>query len=236
MERKRAMLFVAWVLIAGAAPLCADSVRTVSVAGTAEIRVAPDTVIWKVAASETDPKDLFAAKRRVEARMNQLRALKVRLGIADADFEEGQMLIKREYDTDARGARGAFRWFVVSQQVVIRQTDIRRFDEFLDALAAGGGEVEYTFESSRIFDLRREARIAALRAAKEKASALAAAASAKVGRVVSVSEYLPAGQDRGFLASGTLLEANVAPDSSSGRILPGAIVVQATVYATFELE
>ncbi len=45
-------------------------VRTISVSGTAEIRSAPDIVVWRVTPTEVEAKDIFPAKRRVETKVN----------------------------------------------------------------------------------------------------------------------------------------------------------------------
>ena len=47
------------------------------------------------------------------------------------------------------------------------------------------------YESSRIQDIRVEARLKALRAAKEKAAAMVEALGAKLGRVLTINEHSP---------------------------------------------
>ncbi len=97
-------------------------------------------------------------------------------------METGHVSIRREYERGQYGYRGAFRHFVVSRSVTVRQRDLERFDEYLDALVSCAEmEVDFSFESSRIHAVRAETRLKAVMAARDKAAAMAGIVGAKLG-------------------------------------------------------
>lgn len=238
MKRIAVAVFAVLLLpVAGKAQTAEERpLRTISVAGTVEVQTAPDQIVWWVGLTHLD-KDLFAAKRRNELRLKALLVVREKLGLEEGDIETGPLSIRREYQRDERGNRGDFKYFVVSRSVTIRQRDLKRFDEFLDAICGpGDAEVEFRFESSRIHQVRADTRLKALRAAKEKAAAMAAVVGAKLGKVVTVNEYLQGESSRAIFSNAAYFESRPPVDVATGTFVPGSIPVQVTVYATFELE
>jgi len=213
-------------------------VRSISVTGTVETKIAPDQILWSVSLTDTD-KDMRAAKAASDKRVKAVVALRDKLGVNEGDFETGTVSIRREYEYDDRGRRGAFKHFVVSRSVTIRQRDLKRFDEFLDALVASTEmEVGFSYESSRMHEVRAETRLKALAQAKDKAKKMADVAGAKLGRVLTIDEHARSGgwQNPMSNAHFSFPQSTPAVDASTDRFVPGAITVQVTVYATFQLE
>jgi len=213
-----------------------DPPRTISVSGTVDAKTAPDQVVWRISLTDFD-KDLLAAKKRNDAKIESVLALRQKLAIPEGDMETGHVSIRREYERGQYGHRGAFRHFVVSRSVTVRQTDLERFDEYLDAfVSCAEMEVDFSFESSRIHAVRAEARLKAVMAARDKAAAMAGIVGAKLGQVLAIDEH-PEGGARFDLASNSAVPGiQPSVDVASGRFIPGAINVRVTVYATFELK
>jgi uncharacterized protein YggE len=212
--------------------------RQVSVTGTVESKTSPDQIVWRITLTDTDP-DMRTAKAANDARVKAVMALRETLEIAEGDFETGTVSIHREYERGNHGQRGAFRHFVVNRHVTLRQRDLSRFDEFLDHLVSSTEmEVSFSFESSRMRDVRAEARLAALKAAKEKASAMAEVVGAQLGRVLTIDEHPPGDGGRHFAFANNAMHSMTTPsaDLASETFVPGAIRVSVTVYATFALE
>jgi len=210
--------------------------RTVSVSGTVETKTAPDLIIWSISLVDTD-KELRRAKTRSDERVKAVVALRQKLGLGESDLQTGQVNVSREYERDQHGSRREFKHFAVSRGVTLWQRDLRRFDEFLDTLLGSTDmEVSFQFESSRIRELRAETRLQALRAARDKAQAMAEALGAKLGPVVTIEEP----QHRDWWGDGTsnraFVESRPAADVASDKFVPGAIDVTATVRVTFALE
>ena len=213
-----------------------ETVRSVSVSGTVQTKIAPDQVVWRISLTDTD-KNLRVAKLANDENMKAVLALRDKLGIAEGDLETGQVSIQREYERGDHGQRGAFKHFAVRRSITIRQRELKRFDEYLDSLVASADmEVDFSFESSKIHDVRAETRLRALVAAKQKARAMAEVVGAALGRVLTINEHA---ENRGFgnpLSNSVSFQSMPSVDSASDTFVPGAISVSVTVYAVFELE
>jgi len=232
------------VLAAGSTAMAAEEkpVRSISVSGTAEVKVAPDLIVWSISLTDTD-KDLLAAKKRSDEKVKAVLALRQKLGVKDGDAETGPIYVRREYERDQHGNQGNFKHFVVNRSITIRQTDLKRFDEFLDSLVSSAEmEVSFQFESTRIHDVRANTRLEAMKIAKAKAEKMAAAVGAKIGPVITINEHAQGGggwggwqQDR---MSNNASFSGPAPsvDLATGTFVPGAITERVTVYVTFGLE
>ena len=90
----------------------------------------------------------------------------------------------------------------------------------------------FHFASSRFQEQRAETRLKALKVAKEKAEAMAAAVGAKLGQVLTIEER----GTGGLLITSNVIEPQPRADQSSGTFVPGALSVQVTVYESFALE
>lgn len=213
-------------------------VRSISVTGTVQTKVAPDQILWSVSLTDTD-KDMRVAKAASDERVKAVVALREKLGVKEGDFETGPVSIRREYEQDDRGRRGAFKHFVVNRSVTIRQRDLKRFDEFLDALVASTEmEVGFSYESSNMHEVRAETRLKALAEAREKAKKMAGVAGAKLGKVLTIDEHARSGGWQNTMSNSSFghYESTPGVDVATDRFVPGAISVQVTVYATFALE
>jgi uncharacterized protein YggE len=211
-------------------------IRTISVSGTVETKTAPDHVVWRITLTDTD-KNLQEAKARNDEKVKAVVSLRDRLGLGKGDFETGRLSVRREYMRDQHGHRGDFRHFVVSRNATMRQRDLRRFDEFFDALALSAEmEVSFSFESSRIHNVRAETRLKALRAARDKAAAMAKVVGAKVGRAMAIHEHPYRDRWVSPVSNTGFVESTPTVDLATKKFVPGAITVRVTVYADFELK
>ena len=211
-------------------------VRRVSVSGTVETKAAPDQIVWQISLTATDP-SLTQAKTRSDEQAKAVVASQEKLGISKGDLQTGLISVNREYERDQRGQRGSFKHFVVSRSITIRERDLKRFDEYLNTLLASTDmEVYMNYESSRIQDIRAEARLKALRAAKEKAAAMAEALGAKLGRVLTINEHSSTEPWRSPASNVNFIQSTPPADLATETFVPGAISVPVTVYVTFELE
>ena len=237
--KKKLWCLLAWLAVILAGRLSAEealSARIISVAGTAETKTAPDQVVWAITLSDFDT-DMRKAKRSNDAKVTAVLDLRRDLDINDQDIETGQLSIRREHERGKYGERGAFRHYVVSRTVTIRQRDLSRFDEYLDELVASSEmEVGFSFESSRIHDIRAATRLKALAVAKEKAAAMAQAVGASLGRVLTIHERSPDQPFSSPLSNTSFTQGPPPVDVASDRFVPGAIRVQISVYTTFELQ
>ena len=236
--RRNVTAALALLFVLGRAVLAQEDspVRSIAVSGTVETKTAPDQIVWRISLADTD-KAMREAKARSDEKVKSVIALREKLGVGEGDFETGRVSIRREYERDQHGRRADFKHFIVSRSVTIRQRDLKRFDEFLDALVSSAEmEVSFSFKSSRIHEIRAETRLKALQAAQDKAAAMAKVVGAKLGPAVTVNEHAQGGRRQSPASNSAFVQSTPTVDLATDRFVPGAISVQVTVYATFELE
>lgn len=213
--------------------------RMVAVSGTAETQTAPDQIVWRIGLTDTD-KILAQAKKRNDDKVKAVVALREKLGLGEGDLQTDNLSVSREFERDQHGYQREFKHFLVSRSITIRQRDLKRFDHFLDTLLAiAEMDVNYSYESTRFQELRVQTRLNAMKAAQAKAKALAETAGAKLGKILTINERDPSSSGRGWqdgVSNSAFIESRPAVDTASERFVPGAIKVQVTIYATFELE
>jgi len=224
------------ILLFGSTALAAEEnpIRSISVTGTIETKIAPDHVVWSITLTDTH-QDMLTAKNRNDEKVKAVVALRDKLNIGEGDFETDYISISRVNERNTN----TFSHFLVRRNVTIRQRDLKRFDEFLDSLVSSAEmEVRFSFESSQIHQVRAETRLKALKAARDKATALAEAVGAKIGRVLTINEHPQVDTRQGSILSNSAFIQSRPPeaDLATDRFVPGAITVEMTVYATFELE
>jgi uncharacterized protein YggE len=208
----------------------------VTVAGEAEVKVAPDEVVFDLTVS-TFNRELRLAKSQTDERLKNIIALARRYGVADADTQTDYINLTPRYrgDNEARTLLG----YSVRKDLVLTLRDVTRAEALLSELL--GGDVTRVnsvgFRSSQLRKHRDQAREMAMRAAREKASALAAAVGQKIGKAYSIEEEVPA---RTFASQNSMANNfSVEPDGSAaseGTLALGLIKVSARVTVKFALE
>lgn len=214
------------------------SPRHVSVTGTAVARAQPDTVVWQVTIRRTH-RDLAQAQAACDAGVKQVLALQGELQLKPEDVQTGFLSVQKIFDRDSAGNTTSFRHFAVVRSVTLRQHDTTRFDEVLAQLTgAADMEVTYHLESSEYHKLRAQTRLEAVRAAREKASAMTELLGARLGRVLRIAE------PRENWSSANLGVSNFAyaaprqaePDEEPGTFAPGAVEIRVSIEVDFEIE
>jgi uncharacterized protein YggE len=238
----RAATAVILVLLTAAATASAEDKpepRLVSVAGEAEVNVAPDEVVFDLTVS-TFNRELRVAKSQTDERLKNIIALTKRYGIADADVQTDYINLVPRYrgDNEARTLLG----YSVRKDLVITLRDVTRAEGLLSELLAGDVTRINTvsFRSSQMRKYRDQARDMAMRAAREKAAALAGAVGQKIGKAYSIEEDAPT--PRSYASQNVMSNAvGYAADSDSstaseGTLALGLIKISARVTVKFELE
>jgi len=211
------------------------TLRTISVTGTVETRVAPDHIVWSIDLRDADP-DIGAAKQASDEKTEAIVGLRDQLGIEEGDIETGHVRIDREYNRDERGNRTDFKGFVVTRNITIRQRDLKRFDEYLDALVSSADiEVNFRLATSEIQEVRAATRLDALRMAKKKAADMAEVVGAKLGPALTIRERSNSSIEYDG-SNGTTTISEPSIELATARFVPGALTVKVSVDATFELE
>jgi uncharacterized protein YggE len=218
----------------------------VSTTGSAEIRVVPDLadLIFQV---EVRNANLSQAQKEEAERVTKVLAALRGAGITEAELQTSQVEIAPRYDNHVNELAlesTAVRFYSVSQHISCTLHEVKRIPAVTaDAVSAGVTGINgAVLRTSELRMYRDQARAKAIRAAKEKAVALASELGAKVGRPYTITEN--ATESRWLwpaynTANSQVNEASGARaigDTTESTFAPGRITVSASVSVSFILE
>jgi hypothetical protein len=227
---------------AAAQPVC-DTARSVQVSGTAVVNVVPDRALILIGvqsnAASIDAVQLVntTATQRVFAVLESMK-------IESKDISTDQYIIEPVYEKyDSLTITG----YRINNDIAITLRDVSKASDVIAAaLGAGANQViNVEFYTSELRKYRDQARDMAIKAAQEKAQALAKGVGAEAGCVIHIDENTWSsyygGYGRNQNVSSQNVSQNVAPatgsgDNDNGPVSLGQISVQATVDVTFGLK
>lgn len=221
--------------------------RTISTTGSADVMVNPDQVVFTLAV-ETDNKDIMKAKADNDARISKIMAITKEYSIDSKYVKTDYINVNPKYTYKPNGDN-VFTGYEIHRGMVITLKDLTKFDEFLTRLLAAGANYvqNVQFTTTELRKYKDQARSLAIRAAKEKAEALAKEIGQTTGKAISVQEiqedaysyYSPwgSGQYAVNAASNTLVNAQAtnSPSVSGQDYAPGQIKVSAKISVVFDL-
>jgi uncharacterized protein len=226
-----------------------DKIPAITVTGKAEIQIAPDEVVFSLNVTKTD-KDLQAAKRLSDESVGKIFELSRRFSVlpqnvkttyisVDMKYESIRNAKTKIYDEDGDEiGKKVFKGYEVSKTMTIRLTDISRFEEFFgEVLKTGLSEINNVkFETSKLTENRVRAREMAMKAAKEKATVMAAALGQTIGKAIKIAEGNISGPAYPNYAT---TSNSVAPSrefsESLATFAAGTIAVESVVTVSFQL-
>jgi uncharacterized protein YggE len=235
------LLFTLLLPLPGLAQRAAEP-PLITVTGQAEVNVAPDEVVFRLEVEKTD-KDLSVAKQQNDESVRQILALARRFQVAPQDVKTDYISVEMKYstdllevdDSDEKKVKREFVGYSVTKTVIVRFTDLPRFEEFFsETLKAGVSSIkDVEFRNSQIRKYKDEARALAIRAAKEKATALTREIGQGIGRAHSIQEE---GYRNNTVSNNfsTRVGGSFTSDENS-TIAPGLISVTAQVTVSFIL-
>lgn len=214
----------------------------ITVTGEAEIRVPPDEVVITLGV-ETSDKNLQTAKRQNDQIVRKVLDLARSYNIPSNLVQTDYMSIEPRYDSGY--TRQSFVGYFVTKTVVVTLRDLTRFEGFLGAALEAGVNYVYDiqFRTTSLRSYRDEARAQAIRAAREKATALAAELGQQLGQPQSIDEgsvdwwsgYSWWGQRWGnSMTQNVIQEFSSASPQLEGSLSPGQISIRASVTVRFE--
>ena len=236
-----------WLLLT-LAPLSAQAQQVaeppqITVSGQAEVKAPPDEVVFTLEVEKTD-KDLSVAKTQNDESVRNILGLARRFNVPPQEVKTDYISVEMKYSTDlladdddpnARKVKREFIGYAVSKTVIIRFTELPRFEEFFsEVLKAGVSRINSVeFRTSRIRKFKDEARALAIRAAKEKATALTREIGQSIGKAYSIREegYRTSSASNNY---STVVGGSFSDDENR-TIAPGMITVTAQVTVSFIL-
>ena len=211
----------------------------VSVNGSAVVRVVPDLADLEFQVEIRNADLNVARKQQAERSRKILEALRA-AGVAESELQSSQVTITPSY-IDRRQETDQIRFYIVSQTICCTVHDVKIVPDLTAAVITAGatGVRDINLRTSQLRKYRDEARGMAIRAAREKATALATELGVKVGKPYTISEgynYL------GNVSAGNSMNnAQAAMDAAPGdgaipAFAPGSISISANINVSFLIE
>jgi uncharacterized protein YggE len=222
------LLFAALVLFTVAANAqTVDLRRKIEVTGTAEAEVTPDIIYFGISL-----KEYMDGRTRVDINNleSQLQKAITAAGVPQTDFTinniNGYTTYQKKKDPN----------FLAGKQYRIKLHDLNKVNQILASIDPKG--LEYTniesYEYSKIDDLKKELKLKALIAAKDKAAFLLSGIGEKLGGAIEVTEVEDMGSQpmlRNFMMkSAQANDSNAQPDIDFKKIK-----LNFQIKATFEI-
>ncbi|HEX5397511.1 MAG TPA: SIMPL domain-containing protein [Verrucomicrobiae bacterium] len=220
----------------------------INVSGSAEIKVMPDEIRLRVAV-ESRNAALNEARLDNDTKIAAALAFLKQAGLTDRDVKTDFISVQPDYDRNASRVTPVA--YIIRKSIEIRLTNTVVFQSVVTGLLTNGVNVidNVDFRTTQLRTHRDEARLLAVRAAKEKAKALTNELGVKLGRPYNVNatdnSYYPAMSSRYFNGSfgANSLVQNVsvsggggAADNASDAFAVGQISVTSTVNVSFLIE
>jgi len=228
MKKLTAILFIAFLGLSTAMAQQADLRRKINVSGTSETEVTPDIIYISISL-----KEYLNGKKKVEITdlEKQLFAAVQKAGIAKENLTISN-LSSWNYATEKKKNPD----FLASKQYRLKVSDLNKFDAIIESIDAKGiasTNIE-SYDYSKIESLKKELKIKALLAAKEKAAYMVEALDGKLGSVIEIQD----GGDnivqpvyRNYMMKSAMAEADTAPEIDFKKIK-----LNFTVNVVFEIK
>jgi uncharacterized protein YggE len=217
----------------GTAQECGPKPRLISVTGTSEMNIAPDQVVLSLGVESRD-RDLRVAKSQNDARVKKILGLARDAGVAVKDIQTSTLTMGADYSEEKVPK---FLGYQVSQTMSITLRSLSKYESLMtELLEAGVNRVNgIYFDIAETRKYRDEARSNAIRAAKEKAVAMAADLGQTVGKPWEISEE-SGWNSYQYAANNYVIGGQPASSSQEPTMAPGQVTIRASVKVSFQLE
>jgi len=213
----------------------------VTTEGSADVLVVPDLADLSFQIEVRNP-NLAAASKEAEIKSKAVLAQLRKEGVAENDLQASQLEVTT-YNFDGHSETEKVQFYIITQTIGCTLHDISITPKVtMDALRAGVTHVNnMVLRTSQLRKYRDQARVMAVRAAKQKATNLATELGEKLGRPYSITESAAEDSARRYYSlSNSQVSADPAPTNASDDSLPtfapGTIHITATVTVAFRLE
>lgn len=210
-----------------------DSLPTVSVQGTGKVTTTPDEAVARFGVTAED-KTLAKAYAENTVKMNSVIETVKGVGVDAKDIQTSSYSVAPVYPRNEQGRQipGKPVAFRVSQQITVKVRDIQKTGEVIDKVIMSGTNTfsGIQFASSRIEELKEEAKIKASKDAEKKALDLAKSLNVKVGRILKVDSSA-----RQPYPKNMMMAYEAAPMRAGPVVEAGSMEVTATCNIIYEI-
>ncbi len=212
-----------------------DPRKKIDVTGSAEAEVTPDIIYFALSLKEYFKDNAMKSKVEIEALEQQLQAAVINAGIPKENFMINN-ISSYNYAWEKKKDPG----FLAQKQYRIKLTDLTKLNQIMSALDQRS--VEYTtiesFDYSKIESLKKDLKIKALQAAREKATYLAEGIGEKLGVALDIQEVNNEYYPQPMYRANVMMKAEgmSAQDSAIPEIDFKKIKLNYQMRAVFELK
>lgn len=197
-----------------------------TVSGEGKVTVVPDVAILNLGMSSRK-NTVKAAQAEANTIVNQLTKALKESAVEDRDIKTTNFSVYPDYDYN-NGANRIVGFHVnVSLTVTVRNID--KVNDILDKATNLGvnsvGGIQFTVAEDKLKELNKEARLKAIKEAKEKASELSSLSGMTLGKIVNIQE----GANRAY-PQPMMLKA----ESADAQIQPGTTDITSSVTLFYE--
>lgn len=225
------------VILAFSCMLFADekpALKVVRVTGTAEVKAVPDRAVIDLGVQKESP-NAGQAKSAEDAASRKILAALRAGGIDEKDIQTTYLALRpsRRYEKERKVW---ISFFVAEQTFTVTVRDLGKLDGLLQSLIqAGGNSIDsIRYETGDLRKYRDQARELAVKAAREKAQALAAALGQDIGKAQYIEE-VPETAYSGVLANQVSFYSYDSNSRPAGSTAAGRNSISASVVVSFEL-
>lgn len=207
--------------------------------------VAPDEVVFTLKVENVNF-DVTKAKAKTDEDVKKIFALARVYKIDPQNVQTDYIRISERYETATQNKPREFKGYAVSQNTTVLLKDLSRFESLLaDVVKAGISNIgNVTFRASQMRKYMDQARSLAMRAAREKAAALAGEIGQRIGKAYTISEIgttvSPAYEEErddypSNYSNSVSSEIGKGVADNQTTIAPGMIAIVTRVKVSFEL-
>jgi uncharacterized protein YggE len=205
-------------------------IKKIEVTGSAEMEVVPDEIYYSISLKEY--KD---ANKKVEIETLEKQLVKAvnEAGIAKENFQIENVYGNRNYLERKRKGED----FLAAKQYVLKLENLYKINDIMakvDAKGINGMNIS-RYSHSKIEQYRKELKIKALQAAKEKATYLLAAINEQVGEVWNVQE-MESYQQPYEMQSNMMMKSSMDSGEESPEIGFKNIKLRFEIHAAFRIK
>lgn len=208
-----------------------DLRKKISVSGTAETEVTPDIIYIGISLKEYFKDNNSKKKVEITELENQLIAAVLKAGIAKEDLMINNVS-SYNYATEKKKNPD----FLASKQYRLKVADLNKFNQIMESIDAKG--VAFTniesYDYSKMDELKKELKIKALMAARDKANYMVTALGEKLGGVIEIQD----GGDNAIqpVYRNYMMKAEMADAAPAQEIDFKKIKLNFSVNAVFEIK
>lgn len=201
---------------------------TVDVTGEGIVYITPDQVTVKVRVENTgrDPKTVKLENDRI---VSQVFSAIKKLKIEDKDVQTDYIRLNKNYEYNTKSYN-----YAANQSIAIRLKDLSKYEALMDGLLESGiNRIDgVIFASSNEDALKSEARVNAMRNAKEKAETYAGVLSQQIGKALKISEFQQTNNTQPMYRA---MAMDTEMSGGQQTIAPGEMEIRVRVNVSFEL-